>query len=278
MAFRKAEIGERLQLFVDPVDHLVGDAVQFAHAVVEPATQPSHPLGRPLGPHGAAQLVGLGGGEAGAVDRQLHQLLLEQRHPQRLSQCRLHRRVVVGDRVDAVAPPDVGVHRPALDGPGPDQRDLDHQVVEHPRLQPGQGGHLRARLHLEHPDGIGALQHLVHRRLGEVELGQVHLDALVLGHQVDGIVQRREHAQPEQVELHQTDCRAVVFVPLQDAAVLHPRPLHRAHVGDGPVADHHAAGMDAHMPRQVLDLQSPGRSPARECPRRPASRPARSTG
>ena len=154
----------------------------------------------------------------------------------------------------AVAPPDVRVHRPALDRPGPDQRHLDDQVVEHPRLQPGQRGHLRAGLHLEHADGIGALQHLVHRGLGEVELGQVDVDALVLGHQVDGVVQRREHAETEQVELHQTDCRAVVFVPLQHAAVLHPRPLHRAHVGDRPVADHHAAGVDAHVPRQVGDL------------------------
>ncbi len=146
------------------------------------------------------------------------------------------------------------MHRSALDRARPDQRHLDHQVVEHPRLQPGQRGHLRAGLHLEHPDGIGALQHLVHRGLGEVEPGQVDLDALVLGHQVDAVVQRREHAEPEQVELHQTDCRAVVLVPLQHAAVLHPRPLHRAHVGDRPVADHHAAGVDAHVPRQVRDL------------------------
>ena len=146
------------------------------------------------------------------------------------------------------------MHRPALDRPGPDQRHLDHQVVEHPRLQPGQGGHLRPRLHLEHPDRVGALQHLVHRGLGQVQLGQVDLDALVLGDQVDGVVQRREHAEPEQVELHQTDCRTVIFVPLQHTAVLHPRPLHRADVGDRPVADHHAAGVDAHVPGQVVDL------------------------
>ena len=254
MAFREAEIGEGLQLLVDPVGHLAGDAVPFPHAVVEPAPQPPHPLGRALGPHRPAQLVGLGGGEPRAVDRQLHELFLKQRHPQRLSQRRLHRRMVVGDGFLAVASLDVRMHRPTLDRAWPDQRDLDHQVVEHPRLQPRQRGHLRSRLHLEHPDGIGALQHLVHRRLAQVQLGQIDLDALVLGHQVDDVVQRREHAQPEQVELHQTYCRAVVFVPLQHTAVLHPRPLHRAHVGDRAVADHHAAGVDAHVPRQVGDL------------------------
>ena len=254
MAFREAEIGERLQLLVDPVGHLAGDAVPLAHAVVEPAAQPAHPLGRPLGPHRPAQLVGLGGGEAGAVDRELHELLLKQRDAERFSQRGLHRWMVVGDGSLAVAALDVGVHRSALNRSRPDQRHLDDQVVEHPGLQPRQRGHLRAGLHLEHADGIGALQHLVHRGLGQVEFGQVDVDALVLGHQVDDVVQRREHAETEQVELHQTDCRAVVFVPLQHAAVLHPRPLHRAHVGDRPVADHHAAGVDAHVPRQVRDL------------------------
>ena len=181
MAFRETEIGEGLQLLVDPVGHLAGDAVPFAHAVVEPAPQPSHPLGRAFGSHRAAQLVGLGGGEAGAVDRELHELLLKQRHSQRLSQRGFHRRVVVGDGLDAVAPLDERMHRSALDRPGSDQRDLDHQVVEHPRLQPGQGGHLRTGLHLEHPDGVGTLQHLVHRGLGQVQLRQVDVDALVLG-------------------------------------------------------------------------------------------------
>ncbi len=163
--------------------------------------------------------------------------------------------MVVGDLLLPIAAFDVRVHRPTLDGPGPDQRHLHHQVVEHPWLQPRQRGHLGAGLHLEHPDGVGPLQHLVHGRFAQVELGQVDLDALVLGDQVDGVVQRREHAEPEHVELHQTDCRAIVLVPLQDAAVGHPRPLHRADVGDRPVADHHAAGMDAHVPRQILDLQ-----------------------
>ena len=162
--------------------------------------------------------------------------------------------MVVDNRVDTVAPPDVRMHRAALDGPGADQRDLDHQVVEHPRPQPRQGGHLRAGLHLEHPDRIGAGQHFVHRRFGQVQLGQVDLDAFVFGDQVDGVVQRREHTQPEQVEFHQTDCRAVVFVPLQDTAVFHARPFHRADIGDRAVADHHAAGVDAHVPGQVLDL------------------------
>ena len=60
---------------------------------------------------------------------------------------------------------------------------------------------------------------------------------------------------PEQVELHQADRRAVVLVPLQDGAAGHPAPLDRAHLDHRPVADHHAAGVDAQVPRRVLQLR-----------------------
>lgn len=81
----------------------------------------------------------------------------------------------------------------------------------------------------------------------------------MLGQQVDGVVQRRQHPEAEQVELDQTDCGTVVFVPLQDAAVLHAGPFGGTYVGDGPVADHHAAGVDAQMPGHAEDLtRQPG--------------------
>ncbi len=72
--------------------------------------------------------------------------------------------------------------------------------------------------------------------------------------QLEAVVQRRQHAQAEQVELDQADGRAVVLVPLQDGAVRHPAPLDRADLDDRPVADHHAAGVDAQVPGRVLQL------------------------
>ena len=57
------------------------------------------------------------------------------------------------------------VHGAALNRPRANQRDLDHQVVEPPRLQARQETHLRPRLHLEHPDRIGPAQHVVDRCL-----------------------------------------------------------------------------------------------------------------
>jgi hypothetical protein len=246
VALREPEVGERQHLAEDPVGHLTGDAIG-RHAGEEPVAEPLHLLLRPLRAHRTAQLIGVGRGEACYVHGDLHELLLEQRHSERLLQRALEQGVVVGDLVHPVAAPDVGVHGPTLDGAGPDERHLDHQVVELPGLQPGQCGHLRARLHLEHPDRVGPLQHLEHGRVGGLQLVELDLLAVVLGDQVDHQVQCGEHAQPEQVELDQAGSRAVVLVPLDDRAALHPGPLDGHHLGDGPVADDHAAGVDAEV-------------------------------
>jgi hypothetical protein len=72
--------------------------------------------------------------------------------------------------------------------------------------------------------------------------------------EIEAVLQRRQHAETEQVEFHQTGGRTVVLVPLQHGAVGHAAPLHRAHLDHRTVADHHATGMDAEVPRRVLQL------------------------
>ena len=146
------------------------------------------------------------------------------------------------------------MHRPALDRAGSDQRHLDHQVVEPAGLQPRQRRHLRPRLDLEHSNGVGAAQHPVHvvvLRDGR----QVDLVAPVFADEVDGVVQRGQHPETEQVELDEASASAVVLVPLQHRALVHPPPLDRAHLDHRPIADHHAARVDAKMPRRVFHLQ-----------------------
>ena len=53
----------------------------------------------------------------------------------------------------------------ALDRPGPDDRHLDHQVVELARPQARQHVHLRPALDLEHARLIALAQHVVDRRI-----------------------------------------------------------------------------------------------------------------
>ena len=215
--------------------------------------QARHPRPGALGAHGLAQLVGLGRGEPRGVDGDLHELLLEQRHPERLGERPLEQGVRGVGCFEALAPADVGVHRPSLDGTGPDDGHLDHQVGEAPRPDAGERGHLGPALHLEHPHGVGPAQHVVDGvLLGQH--GQVDLHAVGDVDQVDGAVQGLEHPQPEQVELDETGRGAVVLVPLQGAAPRMPGPFHRAHLDDGPVAEHHPPRVQAEMAGEVEDL------------------------
>ena len=96
VALREAEVGER--------QHLVEDLSAPRSPVMSLAAMPSKNRSRSrsifsvgaLGAHRAAQLVGVGRGEPGDVDRDLHELLLEQRHPEGLLQRASQQRVVVG--------------------------------------------------------------------------------------------------------------------------------------------------------------------------------------
>ncbi len=148
MAFRKAvaaesfELGERflrelpLVASVDhPFDQLLlerGDAARELE-----------------GGHGLAEHVGLAWREARAFDRDPHGLLLEERHPERLAQHLLKLGLQIVDRLQAFAAAEVGVHHVALDGTGPDDRDLHDEVVVGSRLQPRQHRHLRTAFDLE---------------------------------------------------------------------------------------------------------------------------------
>ena len=143
VALGEAVVGEGDHLLPDPLGH-IADQPPGGHAAEQALAQAAHPLAGPLGAHGLTQLVGLGGCEPGDVDGYLHELLLEQRDAQRLFERVLQQGVQVGDRLLPVAPPDVGMHRAALDGPGADECNLHHQVVEAAGAQPRQGGHLGA--------------------------------------------------------------------------------------------------------------------------------------
>jgi len=247
VALRETVAGERGELAVDVVSQLTGDT-PLGHTGVEPVGDPGHPLHRPLCPHRPTQLIRLGRVEAGQVDGELHELLLEQRHAQGLLQRVAHQRMGVGDRLLAVLTPDVRMHRAALDRAGPDQRHLHHQVVEAAGSEPGQGSHLGTALHLEHPDRVRPAEHVV-----DLGIVQGHVAQLEPGpDHVVAVVQRGEHAETEQVELDQPDGGTVVLVPLEHAPAGHPPPLHRAHLDHRTVADHHAAGVDAQMPREGL--------------------------
>ena len=96
------------------------------------------------------------------------------------------------------------MHHLALDRPGPDDRHLDHEIVEAARLQPRQHAHLRPAFDLEHADGVGLADHVV----GGFVLGRdvLHLEDVSLAHadQFQATADRGQHAQRQHVDLEQT--------------------------------------------------------------------------
>lgn len=67
------------------------------------------------------------------------------------------------------------------------------------------------------------------------------------------MLQRGEHAEPEQVELHEPHPRGIVLVPLDDGATGHARVLDRHDLADGPIGEHHAARVDAEVAGRAHD-------------------------
>ena len=181
-------VRECLHLQVQLVGDVANDAVG-CHPGVKPLLELLHPPSRPFRSHGLAQLIGLGRSETGNVDCHLHQLFLEERNSESLAERVFEQRMEIRHLLLAVATPDVRVHRTALDWAWPDERYLNHKVVEPARFETRQGCHLGTRLDLEYPDRVGAAQHCVHvvvLRDGR----DVDLVAPVFTDQVNGVVQR----------------------------------------------------------------------------------------
>ena len=125
-------------------------------------------------------------------------------------------------------PLDVRVHRLPLDRPGPHERDLHRDVVDRlgPRAQDDL--HLRAALDLEAADRVGPLDLGEHVRVVERDPREVDLLAVTSRDQVDAVLDRRQHPEPEQVDLEEAGVGAGVLVPLADLPALPSPPAARA--------------------------------------------------
>ncbi len=142
VALVESEARERGRLAIQLLRLVPGEAAPIDAAVHEPGVKLLHLPVRAPGAHGPSEAIGVGRGEAGDLDGDAHHLLLVQDHAQGLLEDGLERRVEIAHRLDALAPPQVGVDRVPLDGPGPDDGHLDDEVI-----QPG-GARLGQCLHL----------------------------------------------------------------------------------------------------------------------------------
>ncbi len=255
MAFRKAIFAEAQHLLEDALGE-VRRIAAVGHALLEPSLELVHAAMAPPGGHGAAQLVGLAGVEAGGDHGDLHDLLLEDGHAQGALERRAQVFLFQHQRLAAPGPLprlQIGVDHAALDGSRPHDGHLHHQVVQLARAQARQHAHLRAALDLEHAHGVGPADHVVGGGVFARDLGQAPALAAQGGVGVQAAAQRAQHAEREHVHLQQLHLVQVVLVPLDDEALVHAGGLHRHQPRELALGEHEAAHVLAQVARKALE-------------------------
>ena len=157
------------------------------------------------------------------------------------------------------------MHGLSLDRARPHERHLHGEVVEVLRPRAQEALHLRAALDLEETDGVGVLDLPVHRGVVERDAGEVDALPAQADDLVDALLDRREHPEPEQVDLQEAGVGAGILVPLAEPAALHRGVLDRDELDERAARDDHAARVLGEVPRKPADLRAelPERAPAR---------------
>ena len=204
--------------------------------------------------HGAAELIGFGGRETGAHDRDLHRLLLEEWDAQRLLEDRFELGLGIFGHLLALAAAQIGMDHIALDGAGTDDRDLDHEIIKFLRLDPRQHRHLRPALDLEDAQRVGPLDHGIDGRIIVLKIGHADPDALMFLQQVEGAVHAAQHAEAQHVDLHEFERIDIILVPFDDLPVFHACGLDRDQIVETVLRQHETAGMLREMARCADEL------------------------
>ena len=182
------------------------------------------------------------------------QLFLKQRNAQGALEDGLQTGMRILHRYLALPPVEEGLDHSAHDGAGPDDGHLNHDVVERRRRIARQRRHLRAAFHLEHADGVCLVEHFVDQRIGLRQMRQIDVDALALEDHGEGLFDRLQHAETEQIDFDDAEIRAVVFVPLNDHAPRHRRRLQRHDLIEPSSGHDHPPGVLPEVAGKILDL------------------------
>ena len=256
------ELRERDHLGEDAFGDRLGDAAR-RRPLTELVPESRHQLAATPAAHGASQRLRLPRREPRERLAHLEHLVLIEDHPQGLRERVFQERVVHRWLVAAaagpgaalvLAPPHVGIHRAAHDGAGPHDRHFDREILEIARPGAAQHLDLRPALDLEQPHGVAAADAVVHRLVGEVDARQIGRRPLARRDQLDALLDQRQHAERQEVDLHEARVVAGVLVPLAHDAVFHRRPLERHDLDERPARDDHPTDVLRHVARQPGDL------------------------
>ena len=107
------------------------------------------------------------------------------------------------------------------------------------------------RLDLERAERVGLADHRVGARILGRDGGEVEMDALVLGQQVEAALHAGQHAERQTVDLHEFEAVDVVLVPFDDLAVDHRRRFDRHQFVEPVAGQNEAAGMLRQVTRRA---------------------------
>ena len=127
----------------------------------------------------------------------------------------------------------------ALNGPGPNDGDLNDDIVKTFRLQPRQRGHLRAALDLKNSDRVRLLHDLKGLRVISWNVRQVERPASFTA-KLERILHDGHHAETKQIDLHHPKVFAIILVPLGNHAAGHGGILERNKRAQVVLTDDHA--------------------------------------
>ena len=150
---------------------------------------------------------------------------------------------------------DVRMYRGRLNRPRPHERHLHREIVDRLGPRAEQALHLRAALDPVGADRVRPLDLREHVDVIEWNPGEVDRRAVCLGDLLHALLDGREHAETEQVDLEKAGIGTQrVLVPLAHLAPGHRGGLHGHEVDQRSRRDHHAARMLRDMTRQAGDL------------------------
>ena len=203
---------------------------------------------------GTAQRIGLGRGETGPDNCDLHCLFLKQGHAQGLAQHSAQRIRGKLHRLLPIAAANEGMHHIALNRPRSDDRHLDHQIIERTWAHTRQKIHLRARFHLKHTQTVCFAQHIIDAAILGGQGGQIKIPPIMTPQKIKGFAQTTEHSQGQNIDLQNAQGVNIILIPCDDGAILHRGIFYGHKRIKPPFGNHKAPHMLAEMAGEADNL------------------------
>src|SRR5512133_3653300 len=141
-------------------------------------------------------------------------------------------------RLLAIATTQVGMHHAAVNRPGPNDRDLNHQIVKALWPKPGQHCHLRSAFDLEHPHRIPTADIAINSGVfggdareclnGIERLRGGPLLTILMQH-LQSFTDRSQHPQPQDIDFKEAESVDVILIEWDYRASWHARGLNWSH-------------------------------------------------